>query len=127
MIVDRASNIRSVLAQLLADEGFDVITASDADEARALRPAVILIELETEQDLATVSRLSAIPNVGQIIALTAFGRTSLAVDAMSCGASDYVMMPLSRIELLVVIRKAVEHYELTREVAELRLELGRPA
>jgi two-component system NtrC family response regulator len=131
LIVDRASNIRSVLSELLTDEGFDVITANNNDEAvlrsRVLQPAAILIELESERDLAAVSRLSSIPNVGQVVALTAFGRTSLAIDALRCGAGDYVMKPFSRIELLVVVQKAVEHYELAREVVELRLALGRSA
>jgi len=128
LIVDRASNIRAVLSELLGDEGFDVITANNNDEAllraRALHPAAILIELESERDLAAVSNLSSIPNV-QVIALTAFGRTSLAIDALRCGASDYVMKPFSHIELLVVVQKAVEHYDLAREVVELRLALGR--
>jgi DNA-binding NtrC family response regulator len=131
LVVDRAANIRSVLSELLADEGFEVITATDNDEAwqraRELQPAAILIELESEEDLAAVSCLSTIPNVGQIIALTAFGRTSLAIEAMSRGASDYVMKPFSRVEILVVVNKAIEHNALVREVAELRLELGRPA
>jgi DNA-binding NtrC family response regulator len=131
LVVDRASNIRSVLSELLADEGFEVITATDNDEAwqraRELQPAAILIELESERDLAAVSCLSTLPNVGQIIALTAFGRTSLAIEAMSRGASDYVMKPFSRVEILVVVNKAIEHNALVREVAELRLELGRAA
>ncbi|HEX7700243.1 MAG TPA: response regulator, partial [Kofleriaceae bacterium] len=127
LVVDRASNIRCVLAQLLADEGFDVMTANDADEAvlraRALHPAAMLVELESEGDLPTISRLSALPDAGQVIALAPYGGISLALDAMGCGASDYVLNPLSGHELLVVIRKAVEHYEDAHELAELR-ELG---
>jgi len=127
LVVDRASNIRCVLAQLLADEGFDVVTANDDDEAqlraREHPPAAILVELESEVDLATISHLSALPDAGQIVALAPYGCVSLALDAMSCGASDYVLNPLSGRELLVVIRKAIEQYEIARELTEMRFEL----
>lgn len=131
MIVDRASNMRSVIAQLLDDEGFDVVTANGNEEAlrRALafRPAVILVELATADDLDAISQLSATSEGAEIIATAPFGRTALALDAISCGASGYLMKPFSRVELLVVVQRALEHYDLTREVSELRLELGRPA
>jgi DNA-binding NtrC family response regulator len=131
MIVDRASNIRSVVAQLLDDEGFDVVTANGNEEALrrllAFRPAVILVEVESAEDLEAISQLSSNSEGAEIIAVAPFGRTALSLDAMSCGASGYMMKPFSRIELLVAVHRAVEHYDLSREVAELRLELGRPA
>ena len=55
-----------------------------------------------------------------------YGRGPLAIEAMSVGASDYILKPISRAELLVVIQKAIEQFELARELTELRLELGRP-
>jgi DNA-binding NtrC family response regulator len=131
LVVDRASNMRFVVANLLDDEGFDVLTAGDNDDAleraKALRPDVILVNLESRDDLAAISRLASVGTEAEIIVLAPYGDTALALEAMSCGASHYVMKPLSRVELLVVIHRAVEHHDLTREVAELRLELGRTA
>jgi len=123
--------MRFVVAQLLGDEGFDVLTAAGNDEALAcvtsLRPDVILVDLESRKDLAAISRLAAIPGGAEIVVVAPYGHTALALEAMGCGASHYVMKPLSRVELLVVIRRAVEHHDLSREVGELRLELGRTA
>jgi DNA-binding NtrC family response regulator len=132
LIVDRASNMRFVVSNLLDDEGFDVLTAGDTDDAlvraAALHPDVILVDLESREDLAAISRLASAGTGGaEIIVVAPYGHTKLALEAMSCGASHYVMKPLSRIEMLMVIHRAIEHHDLTREVAELRLELGRTA
>jgi DNA-binding NtrC family response regulator len=132
LVVDRASNVRFVVAQLLDDEGFDVLTAGDSDEAllraNALRPDVILVDLESRDDLATISLMASVATRGaEIIALVPYGHTALALEAMRCGASRYMIKPLSRIELIAVIHRAIEHYDLACEVAELRLELERSA
>lgn len=127
LILERAPNIRRALGQLLTDEGFEVATAYDTEtavsRARVLEPAVIVIELETEGDLAAVRELASVTR--QIIVIAPYGRGPLAIEAMSAGASDYILKPISRAELLVVIQKAIEQFELARELTELRLELGR--
>jgi two-component system response regulator AtoC len=128
LVVDHASNIRCALAQLLTDEGFEVMTANDENEAldaaRSLHPAAILVEVESEAGLATIERLSKLADLGQIIALAPHRNLSLALDAMNCGAMDYLFNPVSGIELLVVIRSAIAQYELARELAELRYALA---
>jgi DNA-binding NtrC family response regulator len=124
LVLEPASNIRRVVSELLGDEGFEVIAAEGPDAAlslaRAAKPAVILIELAAEADLVSVRRLADAALTHQLIVIAPYGRAPLAVQALAAGASDYILKPLSRDELLVVVHKAVEQFELAEEVAELR-------
>ena len=128
LVLERASNIRRVIGELLGDEGFEVIAADDADAAvvlaRTEKPAVILIELASEEDLVSVRRLAREALTHQLIVLAPYGRAPLAVEALAAGASDYILKPLSRDELIVVVRKAIEQFELAEEVAALRRQLA---
>lgn len=49
LVVDDESDIRQALAEVLADEGFEVVAAGDGLEAlakaRALRPVLVLLDL----------------------------------------------------------------------------------
>ena len=125
LVLDRTSNIRRVVSQLLGEEGYDVVTAAAIDDAqiRQFDPAVIVVDVESAQDLALIRAISR----QQLVAVVPFGCTPLALEAMSCGATDYIVKPLSRRELLVVVATAVEQYQLARELAELKLEMQRRA
>jgi two-component system NtrC family response regulator len=57
-----------------------------------------------------------------VIMITAFGEVEKAVVAMKAGAYNYLVKPFNNEELLVNIRKAIEHYSLLRENLRLRDE-----
>jgi two-component system NtrC family response regulator len=69
--------------------------------------------------------LNAIKNYNKdlpVIMITAFGEVEKAVVAMKAGAYNYLAKPFNNEELLVNIRKAIEHYSLLRENLRLRVE-----
>jgi two-component system, NtrC family, response regulator AtoC len=55
-----------------------------------------------------------------IVFLTAFGSVESAVLAMRNGAFDYLQKPFKREELLLVVKRALSHASLEREVERLR-------
>ncbi|NIQ11423.1 MAG: response regulator, partial [Gammaproteobacteria bacterium] len=57
-----------------------------------------------------------------VIMITAFGEVEKAVVAMKAGAYNYLAKPFNNDELLLNIRKAIEHYSLLRENLRLRDE-----
>jgi DNA-binding NtrC family response regulator len=128
LVLERASNIRRVVGQLLGDEGLEVIAADHSDAALVLarteKPAVILIELASEADLVSVRQLASEATTHQLIVIGPYGRAPLAVEALAAGASAYILKPLSRDELIVLVHKAIEQFELAEEVAALRRELA---
>ena len=56
----------------------------------------------------------------RIVFLTAFGSVEGAVLAMRNGAFDYLQKPFKREDLLLLVRRALSHSELEREVQTLR-------
>jgi DNA-binding NtrC family response regulator len=60
-----------------------------------------------------------------IIMLTAFRAMETAVEAMKAGAYDYLTKPVHADELSVVVRQALEHLRLVKQVRTLRLSLNK--
>lgn len=128
LIVDDEPNYLIVLSELLKEEGFETLTAQRGEDG-------LRIVEETDLDLVItdmrmpgmdgVELLRAIksynPNL-PVIMITAFGEVEKAVIAMKAGAYNYLVKPFNNEELLVNIRKAIEHYSLLRENLRLRDE-----
>ena len=55
-----------------------------------------------------------------IVFLTAFGSVEGAVLAMRNGAFDYLQKPFKREDLLLVVKRALSHAKLEREVETLK-------
>ena len=58
-----------------------------------------------------------------VIVMTAHGTIQAAVDAMKCGAADFLTKPLDMDHLILVIQKVLEREGLKRHVAVLREEV----
>jgi two-component system NtrC family response regulator len=50
-----------------------------------------------------------------VVLMTAYATVETAVDAMKQGAFDYIQKPFDGDELVVAIKRAVEHHRLVRE------------
>src|SRR5690606_18477102 len=59
-----------------------------------------------------------------VVVMTAFGSVENAVEAMQQGADDYLTKPVHFPELLVVVKRVLENYELRRENEQLRNALA---
>lgn len=56
----------------------------------------------------------------QVTMITGYGTVESAVEALKCGAFDYIRKPFDNDELRCVAERALEHYRLHRENRELR-------
>jgi two-component system NtrC family response regulator len=128
LVVDDEPNYLIVLSELLKEEGFEVLTARSGDDG-------LKVVEETDLDLVITDMrmpkmdglelLKAIKNYNKdlpVIMITAFGEVEKAVVAMQAGAYNYLAKPFNNEELLLNIRKAIEHYSLLRENLRLRGE-----
>ena len=128
LVVDDEPNYLIVLSELLKEESYEVLTAQSGEDG-------LKIVEETDLDLVLTDMrmpgmgglefLKAIKNYNKdlpVIMITAFGEVEKAVVAMQAGAYNYLGKPFNNEELLVNIRKAIEHYSLLRENLRLRSE-----
>ncbi|AND69594.1 chemotaxis protein CheY [Dyella thiooxydans] len=100
LIVDDDPTFGRVLARAMSSRGFEVINATNADEARALtrrhQPRYCVLDLKLGED----SGLRLIPDLHRlvpdmrILLLTGYASIATAVEAIKRGAHDYLAKPV---------------------------------
>jgi len=128
LVVDDEPNYLVVLSELLKDEGFEVITAQKGEDGFKVVQDTDLDLVITDMRMPGMDGLELLKAVKSynkdlpVIMITAFGEVEKAVVAMKAGAYNYLAKPFNNEELLLNIRKAIEHYSLLRENLRLRDE-----
>jgi DNA-binding NtrC family response regulator len=124
LLADDEEGILKTLGRALREDGHQVTaTASAAEAARLLaeRPFDVFVVdhrmpgrtgLELIRDLA-----AAVPEAErpQVLMMTAHATVENAIEAMKLGAYDYLQKPFEVEELLVAVRRALEHQSLSRQ------------
>ena len=129
LIVDDDAGLRKSVSMILADAGYEVITASDGAEgllaAQQGRPELVLCDVRMPRmdGLEFLDRHRQTGLESLVLVMTAYGSLDLAVQAMKRGAYDYLPKPFGADEVLLTIRKAEERERLRKEVGRLRDEV----
>ncbi|MCX7794452.1 MAG: sigma-54 dependent transcriptional regulator [Thermodesulfovibrionales bacterium] len=130
IIEDKESMLR-MLDELLKEEGFNVIKATDGPEAlkkiKDEKIEVILTDLRlpSMDGIEILREVKAIDPSIPVIVMTAYGSIETAVEAMKLGASDFITKPFNPDHLLVVIKKVLDSRKLLRENMLLKEETSR--
>lgn len=134
VIAEDEALIRMDLAEMLGEEGYDVVgQAGDGEQAIALveelRPDLVILDVKMPRldGISAAERIAA-QRLAPVVMLTAFSQRDLVERARDAGAMAYLVKPFSRNDLVPAIEMAVSRFtELTTlesEVADLseRLE-----
>jgi len=113
LVVDDEPGVRSVLQRMLAQAGYEAVTADNGAEAldRVSLGEVNLILLDIKMpDISGMEVLAKItaeyPDVA-VIMVTAVIDIQVAVEALKLGAYDYITKPFNRDEVIQKVRKAI--------------------
>jgi DNA-binding NtrC family response regulator len=129
LLVDDEVNTLKVLSAILRKDGYEVATATTAEEALekvgALDPDTVVVDykLPGMNGLDFIQEVKRSGRTVPVIMLTAFGTIEKAVEAMKQGAFMYVPKPVHPDQLLTVTREAVEKNRLSRENLSLKTQL----
>ena len=129
LVVDDEPNYLIVLSELLKDEGFEVFSAQNGKKAFDIVLNTDLDLVITDMQMPVMDGLELIKAVKSynkdlpIIMITAYGEVEKAVKAMQAGAFNYLTKPFENDELVISIKKAIEHYLLAKENKRLRNEV----
>ncbi|NWF72177.1 MAG: sigma-54-dependent Fis family transcriptional regulator [Nitrospirae bacterium] len=121
LVVDDDQRNREMLAEALSDSGFKVDIACDGVEALSKINQVTYDALLSDIRMAPLSGLELLDSVRKIrpempiVLLTAFGSVDTAIQAMKQGAFDYITKPINLDELVLTMKRAVEHRRLIDE------------
>lgn len=130
LIADDEPRIRRIMTLLLQEEGYEVKAVSNGREAvvetASFNPDVVLLD----QQMPVMTGTEALEKIHLsrpnqvIIMITAFGTISLAVDVVKKGAYDFVEKPFDNNDLLLKVKRAMEHSHLKGELRQLKKRLG---
>jgi DNA-binding NtrC family response regulator len=132
LVVDDRINTLKVLMLFLADNGYEVLKASNGEEAmevfRANRKIdVVLADLKMPgmNGLELYRRMNQRSTAPPFIIMTANATVETAIKALKEGVTDYLIKPLNFEELPIVLAKACRQAEMTRELASLRRQVSK--
>ena len=134
LIAEDEALIRMDLAEMLGEEGYDVVgQAEDGERAVALaeelRPDLVVLDIRMPRldGLAAAERIAG-ARIAPIVMLTAFNQRELVDRAREVGAMAYLVKPFNQADLVPAIEMARSRFaeirQLESEVADLseRLE-----
>jgi response regulator NasT len=134
VIAEDEALIRMDLAEMLAEEGYDVVAAVDDGEqavvrAEELRPDLVILDVKMPRldGIAAAQRIAS-QRIAPVVMLTAFSQRDLVESARDAGAMAYLVKPFGKSDLMPAIEMAVSRFaelqQLEAEVADLseRLE-----
>jgi response regulator NasT len=130
VIAEDEALIRMDLAEMLADEGYDVVgQAADGQQAVELaereRPDLVILDVKMPvlDGIAAAERIAA-QRIAPVVMLTAFSQRDLVERARDAGAMAYLVKPFSQSDLAPAIEMAVSRFAeiqaLEAEVTDLQ-------
>ena len=127
VIAEDEALIRMDLAEMLAEEGYDVVGQA-GDGARAvelaekLRPDLVILDVKMPvlDGISAAERIAA-ARIAPVVMLTAFSQRDLVERASEAGAMAYLVKPFAKHDLVPAIEMAVSRFA---EVAALESEVA---
>lgn len=127
VIAEDETLIRMDLAEMLAEEGYDVVGQA-ADGAKAielaeeLRPDLVILDVKMPVlDGIAAAEAIAGQRIAPVVMLTAFSQRDLVERAREAGAMSYLVKPFTQSDLVPAIEMAVSRYA---EIAQLESEVS---
>jgi len=118
LIVDDEPDIRHLVSEILADEGYSVCSAKDGESARLAyaneKPDLVLLDIWMP-DIDGISLLKEWSSSGSlacpVVVMSGHGTLETAVEATRLGAHDFIQKPLSLAKLLATVKNALEAHQ----------------
>ncbi len=126
LIADDEVSIRHVLTLVLTENGYEVRTVADGDEAlkelAAREYDVVLsdVRMPKVDGLQLLEKAKAQWPDLTFLVMSAYGSKDLALQAVAKGAYDFIEKPFKPEEVVFVLKKAEERQRLVRENKRLR-------
>ena len=112
LIVDDEVRILMLIQTLLKGNGYETIAAKSGEEALGILAQGGIDVMITDLRMAPMDGLTLIKKVKEthaklpMILLTAYASVETAIDAMKCGAFDYLTKPFKVDEMLATVKRA---------------------
>lgn len=121
LIVDDEKNYLVVLSSFLSGEGYEPITADNAQQALDIVENTDLDLVLTDMKMPSMDGIELLKRIKEkspdlpVVMMTAYGTVEKAVEAMQLGAFNFVLKPFQNETLKQIIRNAVSTYSVFKE------------
>ncbi len=121
LIVDDDPGIRSTISELIEDLGYRAETASDGLDAVDLLDSGPYLCVFTDIMMPNMTGLELIQKIKArdislpIIVITGYASLEIAIDAMKCGASDFIAKPFKVKQIELMLNKVKREKSLLEE------------
>jgi two-component system nitrogen regulation response regulator NtrX len=121
LIIDDEESVRKSLADVMRDEGYDVVTAASGREGIELlsetQPSLALLDIAMpEMDgIEVLRRFREMRPDMPVIMVTGHGTIETAVKTTKMGAYDFMVKPPELAHLILVVRHGLEEFRLREE------------
>ena len=121
LAIDDDPDNRAFLTKAVSKQGFEVVTAPNATQARrqldGRRPALIFLDVQMPEE----SGLALLPQMlrdfpdAVVVMMTAYGSEQVAAEALRGGADDYIAKPIDLQRLRELLERNLEKQRLRAE------------
>jgi two-component system, NtrC family, nitrogen regulation response regulator NtrX len=126
LVIDDEAGIRQALGQLLEYEGYAVHTVANGldglREYDSFRPHLVFLDVKMAgiDGIETLRRLRTADPAAVVVMISGHATIQTAVEATQLGAFDILEKPLDTDRVLLLLRNALTHADLSEENARLR-------
>lgn len=117
LVVDDQPGIRRLLQEVLADEGYEVIMATNGfealEKAKEMNPSLILMDMKMPglDGIGALKELKTLGLAERVIMMTAYGELELVTQAKELGAYAYVTKPFDIVTLCAMVASYIEGHK----------------
>jgi DNA-binding NtrC family response regulator len=126
LVVDDELFVRELLMEFLSSQGYEVSLADSGETAIKLmqsEPAqVVLLDLKMPgiDGIETLKQIRQIIPDALAIVMTGYPTIESSIEALRCGACDYVVKPFKLNDLKSSIERALEEHKLKENTTRLK-------
>ena len=121
LAIDDDPDNRAFLTKAVVKQGFEVVTAPNATQARrqldGRRPALIFLDVQMpeESGLALLPQMLRDYPESVVVMMTAYGSEQVAAEALRGGADDYIAKPIDLQRLRALLERNLDKQRLRAE------------
>ncbi len=129
LVVDDEVIMRESLSCWLKENGMEVSTAESGTQAlreitdQVFNVMLVDMKMPGMDGIQFLHEAKKLQPQTPVIIMTAYASVDTAVEAMKQGAYDYITKPFNPDEIIMIIKKILEHQNLLQENIYLRLQL----
>jgi PAS domain S-box-containing protein len=122
MLIDDEEAILRVLSMSLKSDGYEVLTATNGEIGLQIfeqeKPDVVLTDIKMPQmdGLEVLRQIKKCNPDTEVIIITGHGDIESAIEALQCGASDFIQKPVQDEALAVALKRAHEKIDIRHQL-----------